>query len=70
MEINNLQSEIEEIDLRDSEAIRRAYINLDSVLDDRRGNNGINAVLAFFHEKKRVDENLPLSKQLEEIAIR
>ena len=67
MEINNLQSDIEEIDLRDSKAIRRAYINLNSVLDDRRGNNGINAVLAFFHEKTQVDENLTLSKQLEEI---
>ena len=67
MEDNNYQNEIENISQRDRESVLRAYENIHSVFEDKQSYNGINAVLHFFHEKNFVDENLPLSKQLEEI---
>ena len=67
MEENNYQNEIEDIRQRDRKSVLRAYENIHSVFEDKRSYNGINAVLDFFHEKNFVDENLPLSKQLEEI---
>ena len=69
MEENNYQNEIENISQRDRESVLRAYETIHSVFEDKRSYNGINAVLHFFHEKNFVDENLPLSKQLEEIEV-
>lgn len=67
MEENNYRREIENIRQQDHDAMRRAYENTHSVFNDEQSYNGINAVLNFFREKNFVDEELPLSKQLEEI---
>ena len=64
---NNYQSEIEKNRRYDREAMQRAYENIRLVLEDKRSYDGINAVLSFFHEKNYVNEELPLSEQIEEI---
>lgn len=61
------RTEAERIRQKNYEAAAHAYKNIYAALDDRQDHDGINAVLKFLNEKRRVDPELPLSEQLQYI---
>lgn len=60
----NRQTENERIQQKNREATARAYKNIHAAFHDKADHDGINAVLRFLNEKKRVNPELSLSEQL------